>query len=60
MEQVKKRLEQTRIFNTASCFNLLGNTKILSNVATFKCVLLKNNSPKIKDREYVINLDKYR
>ena len=37
------------IFNTASSFNNLGNTKLLS----------RDNQPKIKDETYIINLDEY-
>ena len=52
------------IFNTASCFNKLWNTKVLSKVLNelrFNGVYSRNNlSKQIKDGAYVINLDEYK
>ena len=47
------------IFNTASSFNKLWNSKILSKDARFNGVYSRDNLPKIKDGAYVINLDEY-
>ena len=47
------------IFNTASSFNKLWNSKILSKDARFNGVYSRDNLPKIKDGAYVINLDEH-
>ena len=47
------------IFNTASSFNKLWNSKILSKDARFTGVYSRDNLPKIKDGAYVINLDEH-
>ena len=47
------------IFNTASSFNKLWNTKKNENEAKFNGVYSRDNLPKIKDGAYVINVDGY-
>ena len=47
------------VFNTASSFNKLWNSKILSKDARFNGVYSRDNLPKIKDGAYVINLDEH-
>ena len=47
------------IFNSASSFNKLWNTKFYQNEPRFNGVYSRNNLPKIKDGAYIINLDEY-
>ena len=48
------------IFNTASSFNKLWNTKMLWQWTRFNGVFWRDNIPKeIKDGAYVINLDEH-
>ena len=53
-------MEKNWIFNAASSFNKLWNTKVLPEWTTFNGVYSRNNlRKKIKDRAYVKNLDEY-
>ena len=52
--------ENKGIFNAASSFNKLLNTKVLKNEPSFNGVFSRSNLPKaINDGAYVINLDEY-
>ena len=52
--------EQGRNFNVTSSLEQLWNRKILSKRTKFNYVYSRNNVSKIKDGEYLINLDKYK
>ena len=56
----KVRLEQDKIFNASSSFGNFEIKKYYQNKPKFNGVYSRNNSPKIKDEVYVINLDKYK
>ena len=56
----KVRLEQDKIFNASSSFGNFEIKKYYQNKPKFNGVYLRNNSPKIKDEVYVINLDEYK
>ena len=60
MEQAKTLLEQVMIFNAASSFNKVWNTKYYLNEPKFTGVYSRNNLSKIKDGTYVINLDEFK
>ena len=53
----KVRLEQDKIFNASSSFGNFEIKKYYQNKPKFNGVYSRNNSPKIKDEVYVINLD---
>ena len=55
--QVKAQLEQAKIFNAASYFEIQKHYK---NEPKFNGVYSRNNLPKIKDGAYVINLHEYK
>ena len=57
---MKAQLEQSRIFNTASSFNKLEIHEYYQNEPKFNGIYSRNNLPKIKDGEYVINLSEYK
>ena len=50
-------MEKNGIFNAASSFNKLWNTKYYENESRFKGIFSSDVPKKIKDVEYVINLD---
>ena len=56
----KVRLEQDKTFNASSSFGNFEIKKYYQNKPKFNGVYSRNNSPKIKDEVYVINLDKYK
>ena len=56
----KVRLEQDKIFNASSSFGNFEIKKYYQNKPKFNGVYSRNNSPKIKDEVYVINLDEYK
>ena len=59
--QNEERLEQNRIFNAASSFDLFSNAKYYQNEPKFNDVYSRNNLFKITDGAYVIiNLDEYK
>ena len=53
-------MEENGIFNAASSFNKLWNTKILSKWKKFNGIFFRKSLPeKIKDGDYIINPDEY-
>ena len=53
-------MEENGIFNAASSFNKLWNTKILSKWKKFNGIFFRKSLPeKIKDGDYIINHDEY-
>ena len=56
----KVRLEQDKIFNASSSFGNFEIKKYYQNKPKFNGVYSRNNSPKLKDGTYVINLDGFK
>ena len=59
LEQMKEQLELVKIFNVASSSTNFEIQKYYQSEPEFNGVYSRNNLPKIKNGEYVINLDEY-
>ena len=57
---MKTQLEQAKIFSAVSSFKKIFIKKYDQSEPKFNGVYSRNNSPEIKDRVYLINLDEFK